>query len=127
VEAGWVLGQTQLAPAFRIAYDVNVVFRHKGVWRTVMPVLKPRYSKEEFSRRGREIYERQVRPHVQSQDDGKFVAIDIETGSYEIDEDDYTATERLLARNGDAQIWLTRVGHETAYRIGGGRSSPEAR
>ena len=83
-----------------------------------MPLLEPRHSKEEFSRRGHEIYERQVRPRVQSEDEGKFVAIDIETGTYEIDEDDYAATERLLARHPNAQIWLMRIGHETAYRIG---------
>ena len=36
---------------------------------------------------------------------------------YEVDADDYTATERLLRRNPDAQIWLVRVGHRAAYRI----------
>ena len=58
-------------------------------------------------------------------DENKFVAIDIETGAYEIDRDDYTATEHLLRRYPAAQIWLLRVGHHTAYRIGGrpGRES----
>ncbi len=83
-----------------------------------MPALQPRYSKEEFARRGQEIYDRDVRPHVKAEDEGKFAAIDIETGAYEMDEDDYTATERLLTRNPDAQIWLLRVGHRAAYRIG---------
>jgi hypothetical protein len=78
----------------------------------------PRYSKEEFARRGQEIYERTIRPRVEAGNEGKFVAIDIETGAYEIDSDDYTATERLLAREPDAQIWLLRVGHRAAYRIG---------
>ena len=78
----------------------------------------PRYSKEEFARRGQEIYERTIRPQVEAGNEGKFVAIDIETGAYEIDTDDYTATERLLAREPDAQIWLLRVGHPAAYRIG---------
>ena len=82
-----------------------------------MPALQPHYSKEEFARRGQEIYDRDVRPHVKAEDEGKFAAIDIETGAYEMDEDDYTATERLLTRNPDAQIWLLRVGHRAAYRI----------
>jgi hypothetical protein len=30
----------------------------------MMPVLQPRYSKEEFARRGDEIYERDIRPLV---------------------------------------------------------------
>jgi len=78
----------------------------------------PRYSKEEFARRGQDIYERTIRPRIEAGNEGKFVAIDIETGAYEIDSDDYTATERLLAREPDAQIWLLRVGHRAAYRIG---------
>ena len=90
-----------------------------------MATLQPRYGKEEFARRGQEIYERDIRPHLQSTDEGKFVAIDIETGAYEADRDDYTATERLLARNPNAQIWLVRAGHRATYRIGG-RSLPEA-
>ena len=44
--------------------------------------------------------------------------VDIETGLYEVDRDDRAATDRLLARNPDAQIWLVRVGRPAAYRIG---------
>jgi hypothetical protein len=51
-----------------------------------------------------------------SGDTDKF--IDIESGAYEIDPDDYTATELLLARLPDAQIWPMRVGQSVAYRIG---------
>lgn len=83
-----------------------------------MPALQPRYTKDEFARRGQEIYEREIRPQLKPDAEGKFVAIDIETGSYEIDPDDYTATERLLARNPAAQIWLVRAGDRAAYRIG---------
>jgi hypothetical protein len=72
---------------------------------------------EEFARRGQEIYERDIRPHLQPADEGKIVAIDIETGMYEADRDDYTASKRLLDRNADAQIWLVRVGQPTAYRL----------
>jgi hypothetical protein len=84
-----------------------------------MAALEPRYSKEEFARRGQAIYERDIRSHIKVGDEGKFVAVDIETGAYEMDRDDYTATERLLARYPNAQIWLLRVGHGAAYRIGG--------
>lgn len=83
-----------------------------------MRASTPRYSKEEFARRGQEIYDHAIRPRIESGNEGKFVAIDIETGAYEIDSDDYTATEHLLTREPDAQIWLLRVGHRAAYRIG---------
>jgi hypothetical protein len=81
----------------------------------------PRYSKEEFSRRGGDIYERNVAHTLTAYDDGKFVAIDIETGVWKLDADDFTATERLLHQVPDAQIWLVRVGSLATYRIGGPR------
>jgi len=80
---------------------------------------KPRHSHEEFARRGEEIFEHDIRPTLRPEDQDLFVAIDIESGSYEMDRDDFTATERLLAKRPDAQIWLLRVGHRAAYRIGG--------
>lgn len=83
-----------------------------------MPSTGPRYSKEEFARRGDEMYERNIRALVEPLHDGEFVAIDIDSGAYEVDEDDFTATERLLARRPEAQIWLVRAGHRAAYRIG---------
>jgi hypothetical protein len=79
---------------------------------------QPHYSKEEFARRGDEIYERDVRPRVEAGDEGKFVVIDIDTGAYEIDADELVASDRLCARNADAQLWVTRVGSRYARRFG---------
>ena len=62
-----------------------------------MTELALRYSKEEFARHGQKIYDSVICPHVEASDEGKFVAVVIEPGLYEIDNDDYTATERLLA------------------------------
>ena len=67
-----------------------------------MTVRQPRYSKEEFARRGNEMYERQIRPQVEVGNKGKIVAIDIETGAYEVADDLLTASDRLLARSPDA-------------------------
>jgi hypothetical protein len=83
-----------------------------------MTILKPRYSKEEFARRGTELYEQVVRPTVGPADKGKYAAIDIESREFEIHKDDYSAIENLLRRLPDAQIWLHRVGAETTRRIG---------
>jgi hypothetical protein len=85
-----------------------------------MATRAPRYSADEFARRGEAIYNRDVRPVLRPEDDNRFVAIDIESGNFEIDPDDYAAAERLLGRYPDAQIWLTRVGRQAAYRIGRG-------
>jgi hypothetical protein len=57
-----------------------------------MTVRPPRYSKEEFARRGDEIYESQVRPQVEEGNHGKIVAINIETGAFEIADELLTAS-----------------------------------
>ena len=84
-----------------------------------MAPTQRRYSKEEFARRGDAIYEKDVRPHLKPGDKGKFLAIDIETGAYEIAADEMKAGDKLLKRVPDAQIWMVRVGYRTVHRIGG--------
>ena len=84
-----------------------------------MPSTERRYAKEEFARRGDGIYETQVRPQLTVRDEGKFVAIDIETGAYELDADELAACDRLNARVPQAQTWLVRVGSRYVHRFGG--------
>ena len=83
-----------------------------------MGTRAPRYSKVEFARRGDEIYERDIRPRLKSEDTGKFAAIDIETRDYEMHATELGACDRLRARIPDAQIWLVRLGARSVYRIG---------
>ena len=91
-----------------------------------MAITTRRYGKEEFARRGDAIYEKQVLPHLKPEDDGKFVAIDIESGSFEIDEDELGACDKLDARIPDSQTWLVRIGSRYLHRFGGreSRSTP---
>lgn len=83
-----------------------------------MSTPQPRYSKEEFAQRGDELYEREIRPHLTAEDEGKFVVIDIDTGAYEIETDELVASDRLLARYPTAQVWLKRVGSRYVRRFG---------
>lgn len=83
-----------------------------------MAVRQPRYSKEEFARRGNEIYEAQVRSQVEEGSHGKIVAIDIETGAFEVADDSLTAAKQLLKRYPDAQIYGLRVGYRGVHRFG---------
>jgi hypothetical protein len=83
-----------------------------------MTLRQPRYSKEEFARRGNEIYVAQVQSQVETGNHGKIVAIDIETGAFEVADDTITATDRLYERAPDAQPWVIRIGHRTVYRFG---------
>ena len=72
---------------------------------------------DEVARLGKETYAKLVRPKLLADDDGKFVALDILTGDYEIDADDYTAIMRLRSRSPAAEIWLEMAGELTAYKM----------
>lgn len=86
-----------------------------------MALPQLRYSREEFARRGNEIYEIQIRPQVEEGNHGKIVAIDIETGAFELANDTISASDQLLERHPDAQIWCVRIGHKGVHRFGVGR------
>ena len=87
-----------------------------------MPVRQSRYSKEDAAQLGDEIYDRDVRVQLEPQHNGEVVAIDLDTGSWEVDPDEIAATHRLKARHPDAQIWAVRVGSRYLARFGAGRS-----
>jgi len=84
-----------------------------------MAVRQPRYSKEEFAQRGDALYESEVRSQVEEGNRGKIVAIDLETGAFEVDASEITACDRLEARYPEAQIWIVRIGSRHVRRFGG--------
>jgi hypothetical protein len=73
---------------------------------------------DELAGLGAAIFDRAVRPSLQADDDGKFVAIDVDSGDYEIDADDYSAVARLRSRKPVADLWLMRAGYPTTYKMG---------
>lgn len=83
-----------------------------------MTVRQPGYSKEEFARRGNEIYESQVRSQVEEGNHGRIVAIDIETGAFEVADTPMIAVDRLYEREPNAQPWVVRIGHRAVFRFG---------
>jgi hypothetical protein len=83
-----------------------------------MAVRQPRYSKEEFARRGDALYELQIRSQVEEGNHGKIVAIDIETGAFEVADDLVSAAKQLSARVPDAQTWFVRIGHSAVDCFG---------
>ena len=84
-----------------------------------MAATTRRYSKEEFARRGDALVESTVRPNLKAADKDKFVAIDIETGEYELDKDEMKAADRLRKRIPDSQIWLVHATLGYLHRLGG--------
>jgi hypothetical protein len=100
-------------------YGIMFVSRSRGDQEeTIMP--HPRFSSEEIHRRGEELYERSIRPHVETDENiGKEIVIDIETGSYEIDSNGLAASRRLLAKHPGAALYGARIGYDAVYSLGG--------
>ena len=76
------------------------------------------YISEVVATRGKEIYQQQIQAKVESEHKGNFLAVDIETGDYEIDIGDLSPMMRLLAKRPDAVIFSLRIGFQAAHRIG---------
>jgi hypothetical protein len=80
----------------------------------------PRFSNEEIARRGEELYERQIRGKVETDDNiGKIIVIDVETGDYEIDGDGIAANRRALAKHPGAALLGLRIGYDAVESFGG--------
>ena len=81
-----------------------------------MGVRQLHYTKEEISRRGREIYESQVHSQVEEGNHGKIVAIDIETGVFEIAKDtNREAVIQIAVLSDSQQIKAVRAVIDTGY------------
>ena len=78
----------------------------------------PRYSADEIVARGKEIYEKQLREKLEPQNIGKFLVIDIETGEYEMDEDDLTVALRAYQRNPNGARYEMQIGYATSGTLG---------
>lgn len=78
-----------------------------------------RVESQEIVRRGEELYGREIRSKVEAGNEGKVLVLDIETGEYEIAEDDLTATERMRKRRPLGVLYGLRIGHPAVYRLGG--------
>ncbi len=82
-----------------------------------MAAVDRNQSLAEVVQRGREIFERDITPKLLPSDHGKFVAIDVLTSEYEIDEDDCQAVMKLRARLPDSKSFLARAGFKTTFKL----------
>ncbi len=77
-----------------------------------------RFTTEEIVERGQLLYEQRIRHEVESESEGKFLVLDVESGLFEIDASDLEAMQRARAANPEAALYVVRIGFPTAYRIG---------
>ena len=77
------------------------------------------YTRAEIARLGDELFDRVVAPGTTPDQDRLFVAIDVDSGAFEIAADELSAGRAVLARHPDAQLWLRRVGMPYLHRFPG--------
>ena len=80
---------------------------------------RSRYTTDEIARRGKELYEREIRPRIEHDHQGEVAVIDVDTGAYEIAPDHLTAAKRARAKHPEAALFAMRVGFPALARIGG--------
>lgn len=61
--------------------------------------------------------DKKLRAKVGTENQGKFFILDVNTGDYEIDAENLVASERILERRPDAELFGVRIGHRAAYRL----------
>jgi hypothetical protein len=91
-----------------------------------MPVRQRRYSKEHLAQQGQALYEAGIQQQVEAGNEGKIVAIDIETGAFMVDEDLVQATNRLFEQHPNAQPWVIRIGHRAVFHFGARSLKPKS-
>ncbi|AFY54286.1 MAG: hypothetical protein HC836_34155 [Richelia sp. RM2_1_2] len=81
---------------------------------------KPNLSDEEITQRGKELYDSNIRPQVETPENiGKIISINIETGEYEIGDDLIVTSLKLRSKQPDAALWSERIGFNAVYAVGG--------
>jgi hypothetical protein len=82
---------------------------------SIPPILH--YSPEEFAEKGTRFYSQTILPVLGLEADGKIVAIDIETGEFELADTTLAAAAKMFERLPTAQLWFERVGSESVHRF----------
>lgn len=81
------------------------------------------YTTEETVALGEAIYERDIRPKVESEHTGKYLVVDVVTGDYSVSDNELAAFESAERKNPDGWFYVKRVGRKAVHRIGGTRLS----
>ncbi len=74
-----------------------------------------RLDRDVIGKLGTDIYERQLQSKLIESAFDQFVAIDVETAEYEVAAEAHLASERLRNRLPNAQVFVARVGHRSAF------------
>jgi hypothetical protein len=79
---------------------------------------KPPQDPEGFARRAEAYYARSLRAQLEPEHTGKYLVLDVESGDYELDEDEMAALDRARAKHPDRLFYILRVGYRASVFIG---------
>ena len=77
----------------------------------------------DVAQRGQALYDAQIREKVETEHRNKFLVVDVNTGDYEIDSVAVAAMQKAKEKNPNGVFYLIRIGHRTAYHMGGWRQA----
>ena len=82
---------------------------------------RQRRPRKEAVRLGKEIYQRDILPQVETDHFGEYVAIDVETGDWAVADTTRVAVERLREQRPDAvDVLCEKVGYRALRSFGAG-------
>jgi hypothetical protein len=74
---------------------------------------------EEVAQRAKQFYEQEIRQKVEHSDNiGKMIVIDAETGEYGIDRTGIESALNLKQKNPNARLFTMRIGYDVAFSFG---------
>ena len=82
--------------------------------------IQMKYAPGEIVRRGKALYERELRAQLEPGNIGKYLALNVETGEWEMGEDHSETVLRARGRFPEAGIYGLRIGYKATESLGGG-------
>ena len=80
-----------------------------------MPILT--LTPKEIGERGSAIYQERLKCLLEPSHHGQFVAIDIDSGDYELGTEAHEASDQLRVRHPEAQILVERIGYPAVFHV----------
>ncbi len=72
---------------------------------------------EEIITRGIALYSQQLKATLEREQAGRFVVIDVDSGDFEVADEDWEATRRLRERRPGCMTYGVRIGSDVAYEF----------
>lgn len=74
-------------------------------------------SPSQITKRGEEIYHKQLKGTLEPEHRGQYVAIEPESGDYFVGEDPIQADTQAQAKHPDKVFYLKRIGYKAAFHF----------